>query len=156
MSNPEDAGKPLPQLPPIDIPPASEKDIADRAIRPPSHNVGVGGILVLLYRNLIANLTNGHWFSVLTINKLMNDYLANQAKDNPDFNRANARGNLMKVLVAKSISFKSMCQLLIFAKFSKVTISIKATRDDGVTAEASVDVVFFEGKGNGNDKVEEQ
>lgn len=153
MSNPEDKGKPLPL---INVPLATEQEISDRAIRPPSHNVGVGGILVLLYRNLIANLTGGHWYSVLTVNKLMNDYLANQAKDNPDFNRANARGNLMKVLVAKSISFKSLCQLLIFAKFSKVTITIRAVRDDGVSAEASVDVVFFEGKGNGNDKVEEQ
>lgn len=153
MSNPEDKGKPLPL---INVPPATEQEIQDRAIRPPSHNVGVGGILVLLYRNLISDLTNGHWFSNITINKLMNDYLANQAKDNSGFNRANARGNLMKVLVAKSISFKSLCQLLIFAKFSKVTISIRAERDDGTTAGASVDIVFFEGKGNGNDKVEEQ
>lgn len=150
LNNNEDEG----QAPLINVPKATPEEIAERTIRPPSHNVGVGGILVLLYRNLITDLTKGQWFSNVTINKLMNDYLARQAQNNPTFNKANVRGNLMKVIVAKAITWRSFCQLLTFAKFSKITFRIEATREDGTVAHASVDVTFVEGKGDSGDNIQ--
>lgn len=147
MSKPEEEG----QAPLINVPKPTEQEIKERTIRPPSHNVGVGGILMQLYRNLIADLTNGQWFSNVTLNKLMNDYLDRESKNNPSFNRANVRGNLMKVIVAKAITFKSFCELLTFAKFTNITLSIEATREDGTKAKASVDVFFVEGKSGNSD-----
>ncbi len=150
MSNNEDEG----QAPLINVPKPTEQEMIERTIRPPSHNVGVGGILMLLYRNLITDLTKGQWFSNVTVNKLMNDYLNRQAKNNPTFNKANVRGNLMKVLSAKAITWKSFCQLLTFAKFSKITFTVVGTREDGTVAQASVDVTFVEGKGDSSDGIQ--
>ena len=132
----------VPKGPGIPIPQRTEEEENARIVRPPSHNVGMGGVLTFLYRNLISNLTNGQWFSPVVINKLMNDYLDKQAIDNPGFNRSNDRNNLMKTLNARAITFKSLCKLLVFSKFTKITITIDGVREDGGKASASIDVNF--------------
>lgn len=140
MTNDENA----PKGPGIPIPKRTEEEEKARMVRPPSHNVGMGGVLTFLFRSLISDLTKGRWFSPVAINKLMNDYLDKQGLNNPGFNRSNDRNNLMKTLNARAITFKSLCKLLIFAKFAKVTISIEGTREDGSTARAKIDVNFTE------------
>lgn len=132
----EDSAKGIP------LPPRTEEELRGTMARPPSHNVGMGGALAILYRSLISDLTKGSWFTPPVMNKLMNDYLDLVGKDNPDFNRSNDRNNLLKALAARAHTWKSFCKLLVFAKFTNVRITVEGFRDDGSQARASIDIEF--------------
>lgn len=128
--------------PRIPIPERTEEEMRETMARPPSHNVGIGGALAILYRSLISDLTKGSWFTPPVMNKLMNDYLDVIGKDNPNFSRSNDRNNLLKALAARSHTWKSFCKLLIFAKFTNVRITIEGVREDGSKASSYIDIDF--------------
>lgn len=125
----------------------------ERKARPRAHSTGAGGILGTLYNSLVLDMTKGAGASPHLMFRLMNKYLARCAKDDPSFNKTNTRGNMNKELSSPSKTFRTFCRALIFWEFKNIRIHVEGTREDGTTAQASIDVHFsLPDEENGNNE----
>lgn len=100
------------------------------------------GVLTRLFRNMCYDLTNNQYFTVSAWNRMLNKYLDDVEKTNPDINRQNERGNFHKALNAPRMTWKTFFKALKFLGIVKFRIIIEAQREDGSLSVHSTSVSF--------------
>lgn len=100
------------------------------------------GVLAKLFHTICYDLTNNQHFSFSAWRRLMDKYLDDLVKQDPEVNRQNERGNFTKAINASKMSWKTFFKCLRLLRFVKVRIIIEGHREDGSVSAHSTTVSF--------------
>lgn len=144
--NPED--KPKPTIINISHPPK----VNDNKHRKHFDNISgdSDGILAKLFHTICYDLTDNQHYSSSAWRRLMDRYLDDLVKQDPEVNRQNERGNFTKAINSDKMSWKTFFKCLKLLRFVKVRIILEGHRENGAITTHST-TVSFAGKSGSED-----